>query len=136
MIKWRGFFYKNQELHNDYKHMVSPPGALGVRFAYRFSFLCYASVLIVFVLCLVPDVGCVLFPILAVSFSRCWLCLVLDVGCVLFPMLAVSCFRCWLCLWIAHYWLSIRFSFTFSLTNDILKYINMIKNYFYLQLKL
>ena len=44
----------------------------------------------VFVLCLVPNVVCVLCPMLSVSCAQCCLCLVPNVVCVLCPMLSVS----------------------------------------------
>jgi hypothetical protein len=52
----------------------------------------------IFVLCLVPSVACVLFPVLPLSCSHCCLCLVPNVACVLFPVLPVSCSQCCLCL--------------------------------------
>ena len=55
-------------------------------------------------LCLVPSVACVLFPVLPVSCSQCCLYLVPTVACVLFPVLPVSCSQCCLCLWTVHFW--------------------------------
>jgi hypothetical protein len=53
--------------------------------------------LFVFGLCLVPNVACVLCPMLPVSCALCCRCLVPNVACVLCPMLPVSCAQC-LCL--------------------------------------